>query len=220
MTPEIYNNLVEYVKQGGRVLMTAAHLDTSVTRGEGIKLINNGNVEELFGCRLNAEESFISNSGFKFNESIMDGVLYPVYRNHDPRFASGYAKYAKTELCGGVVASYLSQAFSESDNSDGRTAMVEHKLGDGCAILITGIEYPGNGPLYSMYKAVVRELMTASHRACDVKVYGNDRLRFSVYEGNKVYLLNTDLDNEIIVTVERDGNKEKFTLEPGELRGV
>ena len=220
MTPEIYSNLVEYVKQGGRVLMTAAHLDTSVTRGGDLELINNGNVEELFGCKLNVDESFTSNCGFKFNESLMENVLYPVDRNYDSNFASGYAKYAKTELCGGVVASYLSQAYSESENSDGRTAMVEHRLGKGCAILVTGIEYPGNGPLYSMYKAVVRELMTASHRECDVKVYGNDRLRFSVYEGNKVYLLNTDFDNEIIVTVDKNGNKEKVTLEPGELKSV
>ena len=220
MTPEIYNNLVEYVRQGGKVIMTAAHLDTSVTRGGDINLINEGDVSELFGCKLNAGESFISSCGFKFNESIMDGVLYPVDRDYDPWFASGYAKYAKTELGGGRVASYLSQAYSESNNSDGRPAMIENKLGKGCALLVTSLEYPGQGALYNMYKAVVRELMTASHRACDVKVYGNDRLRFSVYEGNKVYLLNTDFDNEIIVTVERNGDKEKYVLEPGELMGV
>lgn len=220
MTSEIYNNLVEYVKQGGKVIMTAAHLDTSVTRGEGIKLINDGDVEALFGCRLNAKESFSSSCGFKFNESIIDGILYPVNRDYDPWFASGYAKYAKTELKGASVASYLSQAYSESKNSDGRTAMIENKLGDGYALLVTSLEYPGQGALYSMYKAVVRELMTASHRACDVKVYGSDRLRFSVYEGNRVYILNTDLDSDIFVTVEKNGEELKYTLKPGELKAV
>ena len=220
MTDEIYNNLIEYVKQGGKLLMTAAHLDTSVTRGDKIKLINDGNVEELFGCILNADESFSSSCGFKFNESIIDGVLYPVDRDYDSWFASGYANYAKTELCGGKVTSYLSQAYSESNNSDGRTAMIENKLGDGYAMLVTSLEYPGAGALYPMYKAVVRELLTASHRACDVKVYGSDRLRFSVYEGNKVYILNTDLDNDIIVIVEKNGECEKYTLKPGELKAV
>ena len=220
MTPEIYSNLVEYVKQGGKVLMTAAHLNTSVTRGGEIKLINDGDVQELFGCRLNAKESFSSSCGFKFNESIIDGVLYPVNRDYDSWFASGYGRYAKTELKGASVASYLSQAYSESSNTDGRTAMIENKLGNGYAMLVTSLEYPGQGALYVMYKAVVRELITASHRACDVKVYGSDRLRFSVYEGNKVYILNTDLDNDIIVTVEKNGEQAKYTLKPSELKAV
>ncbi len=220
MTPEIYDKLKEYVKQGGRLLMTAAHLNTDVTRDGRIDLINGGDVSDLFGCKLDAENSFVTNCGFKFNESIMEDVLYPSDMHFDPLFSSGYAKYAKTELCGGVPATILSQAFNEKRNTFGQPAMVENKLGDGYAMLITGLEYPGNGALYSVYKAIVREYLTASHRGCDIKVYGSDKLRFAVYEGDVVYLLNTDFDSEIIVTVERGGEKINVNLAPCEMKSI
>ena len=92
--------------------------------------------------------------------------------------------------------------------------MVENKVGDGYAILITSLDYPGAGSIYPVYRTVVRELITASHRSCPIKVYGSDRLRFSVYEGDKVYLLNTDFDSEIVATVIKNGEEIKVNLKP------
>ncbi|MBQ2743162.1 MAG: hypothetical protein IJF32_10210, partial [Oscillospiraceae bacterium] len=71
-----------------------------------------------------------------------------------------------------------------------------------------------------MYQALVREIFTASHRTAPIKVYGNDSLRFSVYEGDKVYLLNTDFDNRITATIDYGDSKKSFTLEPCEFKAV
>jgi len=71
-----------------------------------------------------------------------------------------------------------------------------------------------------MYQNLVREILIASHRSADVKVYGGDSLRFSVYEGDKVYLLNTDFDNQVTATIDYGTHKVNFTLEPCEFRAV
>ena len=219
MTKEIYDNLKAYVQGGGILLMTAAHLNTSLQRDGSISLVNGGDVSDLFGCTLNAENSFMSNGGFKFNESIIPGVMYPADKeDFDPLLSAGYAKYADTKLTTGTVTSILAQGYFECDETDGRAAIVENKCGEGYAVLITGLDYPGSGPLYSTYKTLVRELITSSHRACDIKVYGSDRLRFSVYEGNKLYLLNTDFDAEITATVKYEDKEHEVKLAPCEMK--
>lgn len=221
MTEEIYANLKEYVSRGGRLLMTAAHLNTTASRDGEIKLIHGGDVRDLFGCTLDAEKAYLSNAGFKFNKSIMEDVLYPVCQKHsDPLLSNGYVKYAATCLEGGEIACYGSQYYEEKLNSNPDTVVVENKVGDGYAVLITSLDYPGAGSIYPLYKTIVRELLTASHRNCPIKVYGSDRLRFSVYEGDKVYLLNTDFDSEIVATVIRNGEEIKVNLKPCEMKSV
>ena len=221
MTKEIYDNLKAYVKQGGRLLMTAAHLNTNNSRDGKISLINGGDVSDLFGCVLDAENAYMSNGGFKFCDSIMSDIMYPVdSMQADPILSSGYVKYAKSELAGGQVACLSSHYFNEADNDKPEVAMIENKLGKGYTILLTSLDYPGSGSVYPMYKTVVRELMTATHRMCDIKVYGSDRLRFAVYEGDKVYLLNTDFDSEIIATVNKNGEEIKVNLKPCEFKAI
>jgi len=71
-----------------------------------------------------------------------------------------------------------------------------------------------------MYTNLVREILVASHRSADIKVYGSDSVRFSVYEGDKVYLLNTDFDNPATVTIDYGTEKVKLTLEPCEFKVI
>jgi len=61
-------------------------------------------------------------------------------------------------------------------------------------------------------------MVTASNRACDVQVLGSDRVRYAVYEGNKLYLLNTDYDLPVIVKVIRGGEETLVTLDALELK--
>ena len=61
-------------------------------------------------------------------------------------------------------------------------------------------------------------MVTASARTCDVQVIGSDRVRYAVYEGGKMYLLNTDYDLPVIVKVIRGGKEEMLTLDALELK--
>ncbi len=221
MTEEIYHNLKEYVKQGGRLFMTAAHLNTSTQRDGSISLINNGDVSDLFGCVLDAENPLCREDGFKFHNSIVPELLYPaiIFGYGDPYFAEGYVNYAKAELTTGVGTGRISNTFRDNDVDAMPISLVENQYGEGYAILMTNLEYP-YGAASVVYQNLVREILTASHRTAHIKVYGGDALRFSVYEGDKVYLLNTDFDSPISATIDYGTHKKTFTLEPCEFKAV
>jgi hypothetical protein len=182
MTPEIYENLKTYVQGGGRLFMTAAHLNTSIKRDGTISLLNGGDVSDLFGCVLDAENPIYKDEGSKFYNSIVPELLYPVldFTRGDPYFAEGYIHYANVELKGGTASARLSNTFRDLAPESLPISLVENKCGDGYAILMTSLEYP-YGPVAPMFQALVREIFTASHRKAHIKVYGADSLRFSVY---------------------------------------
>ncbi len=220
MTEDIYENLKKFVQGGGRLLMTAAHLNMDDKREGAMKLFRDGDVSDLFGCTLSVEDAFCVNHGYKFLNSIVPEFLYPTDINFDPLFSEGYVNYAKATMTSGVSTGKLSQNFMNPDPDAMPVWLTENKLGDGYAILMTTLDYPGaNG--YRIFRNVVREILTASHRQADIKVYGGDKLRFTVYDNNKVYLLNTDFDCETHATIDYgNGNKKSFTLKPCELLPV
>lgn len=222
MTDEIYEELKKFVHGGGRLLMAAAHLNTSAKREGEMKLIRGGDVQDLFGCKLSAENSFCVNDGYKFRQSIVPELMWPASLYFDPLFAEGYVNYAGVELCGAKNTGILSQSFWDSEETchEQPVWLTENKYGDGYAILMTSLDYPGHCG-FTAYKNVVREVLTASHRQADIYVYGGDRLRFTVYENNKVYLLNTDFDCPTYAVIDyRNGTKKTFTLEPRQLLPV
>ncbi len=221
MTEEIYQKLISFVKGGGKLFMCAAHLNTSEKRNGEISLVNGGDVSELFGARLDSENAHISNSGVKFAKSQCEDILYPYdAEDFDPLLSSGYANYARAELCGAKAVATLSDTFVEKSNTDRGIALLENKLGDGYAILLTSLDYPGKGQTYDLYRTVVRELLQASHRTADVKMFANDKVRLSVYESGDVYLLNTDFDVPAYAEVEKNGKKTVVNLAPCELKHI
>ena len=54
-------------------------------------------------------------------------------------------------------------------------SVAENRYGKGCTILMTTLDYP-SGSAYPTDRTIVRELITASHRNADIKIYGGDRL--------------------------------------------
>lgn len=221
MTDEIYENLKKFVENGGRLFMTAAHLNTSKKRDGSISLIKGGNVSDLFGCNLDAENVICQENGCNIEESIVPEFKYCVSRItfSDPYFAEGYVNYAKTTLTTGKATARISDRFAEPEPEKCPISLVENKCGDGYAILMTNLEYP-SGAGFPTYQTFVREILTASHRTADIKVYGPTALRFAVYEGDKVYLLNTDFDSKISATIDYGTHKVEFLLDPCEFKAV
>ena len=66
----------------------------------------------------------------------------------------------------------------------------------------------------------MREQITSSARGADIKVIASDKLRYTVYEGNKIYLLNTDYDLPISVKIIHGGREELVTLDSLELKAI
>lgn len=217
MTDEILDNLISYVKNGGKLLMTAAHLNCSSHR-EGEKIYPaNDKLENLFGCRFTGKSTF-TNAGVKFHADSLSGLLYPGTKNlhTDPIYSAGYLSYAGCELTTGYDVGITAEDF-EADTV-GVTAVIENKLGKGTTILVTAENYPGHPALTPMYRAIMREMMTHSARMSDVQVLSSDALRYSVYEDGKMYLLNTDFDMPIFVRILHNGKTADLTLQPMELK--
>ena len=162
----------------------------------------------------------LSFPGAKFHlDSLNDGILYPgsASMRGDPIYSAGYVKYASFKLCGGKTCAYINSTFVEP-NPDDAPMVIENKIGDGVATLVTSVNYPGHPALYPLYRAMVREWISHSSRNCEIKVLGSDRLRYSVYEGNKMYLLNTDYDMPITVKIIYNGKEQLVPLESLELK--
>ena len=220
MTAEIYDVLLSFVKGGGKLLMCAAHLNTSERRSGEVSIVNGGDLGELFGCKINAEKIYRTNAGVKFNPSLCKDIIYPADMVFDPIFSSGYVSYPEVELLDGTATAILSDSFYERSNTESGCAIVEKKHGDGCAILLTSLDYPGKGQTWELYRTVVRELLSASGRNARVKVLASDKVRYSVYGESDVYLLNTDFDIPSYAEVEKDGTKTVVTLAPCELKHI
>ncbi|MBE6966587.1 MAG: hypothetical protein E7441_11215 [Ruminococcaceae bacterium] len=221
MTDEDMDKLTAYVKSGGHLLMTAAHLNYSAERNGDFIMPSEEKLKELFGCSFTGK-TIKTNSGTKFaKDSVNHEILYPVSEDlmGDPLFSAGYAEYAEVELCGGEALGVLSDSFWKEGNETA-VSVVENKLGAGTATLITSVMYPGNNAVYPLYRAMVREQVSASARSADIKVVGSDRVRYAVYEGDKIYLLNTDYDVPAVVKVISKGEEKTIILEPLELKVI
>ncbi len=220
MTDENMNKLYEYVKGGGKLLMSAAHLNCNTVRGGELQLPDASKIEKLFGVKFTGEIRR-TNDGVKFRyTSENKDLLYPGSKSLtcDPIYSAGYAAWAKTELCGAYDTAIVSDAFLYEES--GLPAVVENRVGEGIATLVTSTNYPGHPALLPLYRAMVREIITASSRDCEIKVLGSDRLRWSVYEGNKVYLLNTDYDMPITVKVIYKDSEQLVTLNSLEMKTI
>jgi hypothetical protein len=223
MTDEDMDNLTEYVRRGGKLLMSVAHLNRNTSRGGALMLPAQEKLEALLGCRFTGK-TYKTNSGTKFyRDTLNEGFLYPgaesvLYR--DPIYSGGYVEYAELTLCGAKPLGLLSDTFWGLGSVDNFPSVIENRVGKGTVTLVTSTNYPGNPALYPLYRTLMREFVTASARSCDIKVTASDKLRYTVYEGDKIYLLNTDFDNKIFVTVDYATEKKEFLLQPGELLAV
>lgn len=221
MTDELMDKLIAYTENGGRLLMCASHLNYSSERTGELEFLSGDKLKKLFGAEFTGE-IISTNDGAKFEfDSYNDGILYPGSKSMrgDPIYSSGYVRYALFKLCGGRTSAFISSTF-EVPNSDDVPLVIENKLKNGVATLVTSVNYPGHPALYPLYRAMVREWISHSSRNSDIKVLGSDRVRYSVYAGNKMYLLNTDYDMPITVKVIHGDNEAIVTLDSLELKTI
>ena len=224
MTDELAKKLLDYVKAGGRLIIGASHLNTNPKRDGTPHYLDNDDTRELLGCRLTGEE-IESNEGMRFiADSDVKNVKYP-YANlshADPIYSHGYVRYAKTELYTAKRKAILSDNFSALFDEFDRTAtLIENTSGKGHVILFTTVEYPGHSAVYPMYRSIVREVLRAETERGPLLVASPTEVRFAIYEGNIIYLLNTDANLSHGVTLMPcTDNAKEVTLKPLELMKI
>ena len=221
MTESQLENLEKFVEMGGTLFITAAHMNKSAKRDGSFNPIRDGDISKLCGCRLTGNV-LSYNYGVKFRaESLIDGIKYPTSLNNfcDPNFSEGYIDYAEAEVTDGTVITTVENSF-RNVGEPGIPTIIEKKLGLGNVIFMLSACYGGRNSLYPIYSLVTRELMRKSVNDANVKVCGPDTLRYSVYPDGSVYLLNTDYDTAYTVELIANGESQKVTLAPLELKHV
>lgn len=216
MTEELYAKIKEYTKNGGNVLITAAHMRDSIERGKAGEFVCGGDFEDYIGCKLTGEK-IRSNDGYKFEyESTIDGILYPGPPGFrcDPCWSGGYVNYEKIEPTTAKTVCYLADSF-RNDADFMYPIMTENQYGKGNVIFMATSDYPGDAAVFPLYKIVVKEILTSTHRISDIKVICGEKVRFAVFENDniyKVYLLNTDYNFEQKAMVMYKGKKIEKTI--------
>ena len=216
MTKEIYETLKEYVKGGGNLFITAAHMRDSVDRAEKGNFVD-VNWEELLGVKL-SEETFRTNDGYKFAKySTVDGVMYPGTAKFlcDPAWSAGYTDYVKIEPTAATPVCFISDSFFPSPETQ-IPFVTENKYGNGNVIFMANSEYPGASAIFPIYKVMVKAILAASHRNCDLKVIGSDKIRFAMYEGEesyKLYVFNSDFNMKQFVKIIFKGEEKEILID-------
>ena len=223
MTDENMDKLTEYARRGGRLLLSGAHLNYSVKREGEFIPPSNEKLEALCGVSFTGK-LIKTNRGSKFEYDSLDPLmLYPGTKSFicDPLFSAGYTEYMDLLPKGARALAFASDAFVHGrDVEPIINTVFENKVGEGYVTLIASINYPGNPAVYPLYRAMAREFVTASARACEIKVIASEKLRYAVYEGNKIYLLNTDYDLPITVKIIYNGKEQLITLNSLELKAI
>ncbi len=219
MTDELYQKLVAYVKNGGKLLISAAHLSTDARRGAAPVYPNGGNVSELLGCTLTGK-TLRTGLGHRFvAESGIEGMHYPFPNGKpaDPIYSCGNVNYAEVEMKEGTVCATLADSFWPEDRPM-PPSVIEHKLGKGHVVFLTSADYAGSESIYPLYRLLVRELLRAV--GSDPVVQTSSEVRYACYDGGVIYLLNTSYDMPAVAVIDPLGSKVPLTLAPMELRKI
>ena len=224
MTDEIYEKLKAYVSSGGKLILCAAHLNVSDRRGGEPKYLRDGKLSDLLGCDLVGKAQ--TNDGVKFcRDGEAAGVEYPGTFDFicDCNYCSGYAEYVTVRMNGGRVVAFFDDKFAPApDRESMRPALIENKCGKGVVSFLTYTAYPGDPAVYPLYRTIVKENLTASHRSCDLKVLCGDKIRFALYYEEsgeeKLYLLNTDFNVPYKVKVLYRAREINTEIAPTELK--
>ncbi len=195
MTPEIYQNLKEFVSNGGHLLCTLAHLGVNTRRGEPLRVINDGDLRDLFGVTVEGLDHE-AKVGVKFKANPSAGnYRFPLWSAVcDPKYYDGGFPSAALRLDGAELLAAAAENFSDAwENLDKSPVLTANKIGEGMAFLVNSLEYPGHHGVKRFYQDLLRFFAAAWQK--DIMVESSDRIRFAVYNEDGVdviYLLNTD----------------------------
>jgi len=223
MTPEIAETFKKYVEDGGKLLITAAHMRDSVERDKKGSFAD-FDWESFLGLEL-SDEVINVNDGYKFVKySTVDGVMYPGTKTLmcDPAYSSGYTDYVRFKPTTATTVCYISDSFGRggdeatSENTNLIPVVTENKFGKGDVIFMATSEYPGAREVFNLYKIMVKSLLAASHRTSELKVIGSDKIRFAMYgdeEKYKLYIFNSDFNMKQFVKVIFKGEEKEVLID-------
>ena len=221
MDDALYAKLVAYVKQGGTLLLAASHLGTANRPTDGFIPYNGGDWTELTGVRASGGLTNMP-YGLKFCAEPPCGWRFPLWSaNCDPKYTDGGFAMPVLENVGAQVLAVASDRFVDKEfKPEMLPVLFAKKLGKGTVVFLPSIDPPWAHGVRALYEFLVKSAL----EAVDVwpKVACSDRVRWSVYGDEKLYLLNTeeDLAQEAVVRISKGSPELRIRLAAGEIREI
>ncbi|MEN6549020.1 MAG: hypothetical protein ABFE07_23490, partial [Armatimonadia bacterium] len=221
MTDEIYGKLKEYVAGGGRLLMFLPQLRADSDRGAEPVLYANGDFSDLFGVRVTGKGTKdVRGVKFLAQSSVPEYRLPVADVQCDPRFLGNFTPAELEVTTARVLVGHDVLFGAEAEQLARQPVVVENKVGDGLAMLVTLSEYPADEAVVGLTRELLR-VVSAGEQG-EVRVLGSDRVRWAVYEASEgaqvLYLLNTDPDCAAPVRVWVEGRlSEEVTIPANEM---
>lgn len=219
MDETLYAKLVEYVRQGGVLMLTAAHLDTADRPTDPFIPFRGGDWSELTGVRMTGGMTNMA-YGLKFCANPPCGWQLPLWSaNCDPKYVNGGFALPRLENVSAQVLAVASDRFIDKTfKPEMLPLLYAKKLGKGTVVFLPTTDAVGAHGVKYLYEALVR----CALEAVDVwpKVECSDRVRWSVFAGRKLYLLNTEakLPQTAVVRMAKGAAEIVLTLKAGEIR--
>lgn len=219
MDDELYAKLVNYVAEGGIILMAARHLDTADSPLQNFTAYNGGDWTELTGLKaLDGRRRM--KYGVKFTANPSCGWKFHQYGSAcDPWFTDGGFMMPEFENHGADTLAVGAEVMWEKKFSTDECLLFEHKIGKGSVIFCPSISPVGSPELYPLYMYLVRRAL----EGVDVypKVECTDGVRWSCYEDGTVLLLNTEYNvGQEVILHQSPTKSRKIKLSPGEMKVI
>ncbi|OQA82024.1 MAG: hypothetical protein BWY31_03478 [Lentisphaerae bacterium ADurb.Bin242] len=211
MTEKLYSKLIDYVRQGGHLLLWLSHFDTAEKRGAPVKLFRDGNLSELCGVKIIGRKPKTVRGIQFIHASRMLGRKLPILKvksdpiylgRHEPAVVEATDPAVQT-LCGfaaGKRSDFSLKYFEKNP------ILIERPLGKGFVWLVTDFEAPGAVGMRSLAENLIRIVMEGEKT--EINVLAPDPVRWAHYpapEWDVLYLLNTDFDLSSSVRIGRNG---------------
>ncbi len=220
MDEALHDKLLAYVRAGGELLLWLPHCNVNDQRGGPIKLFRDGDLRELFGVRIVGQRG-PEVTGVK---TLPGGTLPLPVRNvrRDP-VLMGNVSPAVVEICSDAVqvcASFSDEHGDTVEQLQASPALIEHRLGQGKARLVTAFDYPGSDGMRPLAEHLLR--VTALAGQGELRLLCSDAVRYSFcrqHDGLQIiYALNSEFDLSQNLRIWLGGEvSPEFSLPPSEL---
>ena len=223
MDEALYRKLIDYVKNGGHLVIWLSHFDTAERRGGPVELFRDGDLSELCGFRVTGRKP-ADVRGIKYiRPSRFSQYDFPVRTvNRDPYFL-GRSEEAEIEVTDPglrILAAYSDYARDTMENASQHPVLTERCLGQGAVWTVTTLTHPGADGMIRFAEVLTRTVL----KGCsgDLEFLTPDPVRWAVYpDGNRrvFYLFNGDPDLSQSIRPIRNGEAGKeIVLPPGAFR--
>ncbi len=225
MDETLYRKLINYVKDGGNLVIWLTHFDTAERRGDPVKLFRSGDLSELCGIKVTGRKA-PDVRGIKYiRPSRFPQYDFPVRSvNRDPYFL-GRSEEAEVEITDPglrVLAAYSDYVRDTLENASQHPVLTERCLGSGAVWTVTSLTHPGADGMIRFAEVLTRTVMKGC--CTDLEFLTPDTVRWAVYPNGKrrhFYFFNADPNLTASIRPVHEGKAGgEILLPPGAFRVV